>query len=81
LTHKISPEDKDGYATGEELFNYQPKSFLVVGSLIEFTNDNGVNRDKLRSFELYRKNMINPEIITYDELYEKAKHIVRHNEN
>jgi hypothetical protein len=81
LSRKININDKLGNPTGEEIFNYQPKSFLVIGNLDEFTNDEGVNEDKLRSFELYRKNTSNPEIITFDELFERAQFIVRQNEN
>lgn len=81
LSNKISLEDKSGNPTGEEIFNYQPKSFLVIGSLEEFSGEHGVNKDQLRSFELFRKNTITPEIITFDELYERAKFIVQHNEN
>jgi len=62
--------------TGEELFNFQPKSFLVIGKLDEFKGEFGTNEDKFRSFELFRKNIFNPEIITFDELYERAKYIV-----
>lgn len=81
LSNKINLEDKEGNPTGEEVFNYQPKSYLVIGNLNEFTNEHGVNKDKFRSFELYRKNMSNPEIITFDELFERAKFIVRNNES
>ena len=81
LSSKINPSDKEGNPTGEEIFNYQPKSYLVIGSMNEFISDNGVNKDKLRSFELLRKNTINPEIITFDELYERAKFIVHHNQS
>jgi hypothetical protein len=81
LSSKISPNDKEGNPTGEEIFNYQPKSYLVIGSMKEFVSDNGVNKDKLRSFELLRKNTSNPEIITFDELYERAKFIVHHNQS
>jgi len=81
LSSKINPSDKEGNPTGEEIFNYQPKSYLVIGSMDEFVSDNGVNKDKLRSFELLRKNTSNPEIITFDELYERAKFIVRHNQS
>ncbi|MGV1098139.1 Shedu immune nuclease family protein [Thiovibrio sp. JS02] len=79
LTTKLQLEDKDGNPTGEEIYNYQPTSYLVVGSMSEFTNEHGVNKDKLRSFELFRKNTINPEIITFDELYERARFIVQNN--
>ena len=58
------------------LYFYQPKSFLVVGSLAEFEGEHGINEDKYSSFELFRKNINNPEIITFDELYERAKFIV-----
>lgn len=68
---------ENGDLTGEEFFNYQPKSFLIIGSLSQFKKDYGVNEDKYRSFELFRKNTLNPEIITFDELYERAKFIVR----
>jgi hypothetical protein len=81
LSSKINPNDKEGNPTGEEIFNYQPKSYLVIGSMDEFVSDNGVNEGKLRSFELLRKNTSNPEIITFDELYERAKFIVHNNQS
>jgi len=81
LSSKINPSDGEGNPTGEEVFNYQPKSYLVIGSMSEFVTEKGVNKDKLRSFELLRKNTLSPEIITFDELYERAKFIVHHNEN
>lgn len=81
LSDQINPKDKQGNPTGEEIFNYQPKSFLVIGNLEEFSTEHGVNKDKLRSFELFRKNTVNPEIITFDELYERAKFIVHNNES
>ena len=81
LSTKISVEDREGNPTGEEIFNYQPKSYLVIGSLEEFRTENGVNRDKYRSFELFRKNISSPEIITFDELFERAKFIIARNES
>lgn len=81
LSNKVMLEDKVGNPTGEEVFNYQPKSYLVIGNLDEFSTENGTNKDKFRSFELFRKNTVNPEIITFDELYERAKFIVHHNES
>jgi len=81
LSSKINPSDRDGNPTGEEVFTYQPKSYLVIGSMGEFVSEHGVNKDKLRSFELLRKNTSNPEIITFNELYERAKFIVQHNQS
>lgn len=81
LSTKVNLTDSTGDPTGEEIFNYQPKSFLVVGCLDEFVTEHGTNQSKLRSFELLRKNTINPEIITFDELYERAKFIVHQNQS
>jgi len=74
---KTEIKDSNGDLTGEQLYLYQPKSFLIIGSLSQFTNENGINEDKFSSFELFRKNIVNPEIITFDELYERAKHIIK----
>ena len=57
-----------------------PKSFLVVGSLKEFVGEHGVNAERYRSFELFRRNTLSPEIITFDELYERARFIVHQHE-
>jgi hypothetical protein len=81
IASKINLEDKDGNPTREEIFNYQPKSYLVIGNLDEFRTEQGVNKNKYRSFELFRKNILNPEIITFDELFERAKFIVKKNES
>jgi len=73
---KTEVKDTNGDLTGEQLYLYQPKSFLLIGSLNEFIKEDRINEDKFSSFELFRKNMFNPEIITFDELYERAKHII-----
>ena len=68
--------DDDGNFTGETVFNFKPRAFIVIGSLSEFVTDHGVNQDKLRSFELYRTSISGLEILTFDELYERSKFIV-----
>lgn len=69
-------KDASGAPTGETLFMYQPRSFLVVGSLAEFQAQHGINEEKYSSFELFRRNLKSPEVITFDELYERAQFIV-----
>lgn len=69
-------DKKSGDLTGEEFFNFQPKSFLIIGSLSQLIGNSFPNEDKFRSFELFRKNTLNPEIITFDELYERARFII-----
>ena len=67
-----------GDPTGEVLFNIEPRSCLVVGSLEQFQSDHGINVPKFRSFELYRRHTGRPEIITFDELLQRARFIVEH---
>lgn len=81
LAQKLEPTDPTGDPTGEVLFTYQPKSFLVAGRMSEFVVDGGVNVDKYRSFELFRRNVQRPEIITFDELYDRARFIVEQAES
>jgi len=53
-----------------------PKTILIIGNTSQFK---GTDRDsiiKAKTFELYRRNSRNIEIITFDELYEKASFIV-----
>ena len=78
LAEKVEPATQDGTPTGEQLFTFQPRSFLVVGSLQELGTEHGVNIDKYRSFELYRRSTLRPEILTFDELLHRARFIVEH---
>ena len=78
LTEKIEPSDSDGGPTGEQIFAYQPKSFLVVGRLDQFQSDRGINVERYRSFELFRRHTHRPEVVTFDELFHRAKFIVEH---
>ena len=48
-----------------------PKGIVVIGNTSELDK-----QAKKQSFELFRRELRNPEIITYDELYERAKFIV-----
>ncbi len=72
----LRPKDYEGTPTGEEVFNFRPRSFIVVGSLGQFVSDTGVNEEQLRSFELYRNSIVGVDILTFDELFERTKFIV-----
>jgi hypothetical protein len=48
----------------------------VAGSLGEFEAEHGTNLRKFRAFEMFRRNLVAPEVITFDELYHRAKYIV-----
>ena len=48
---------------------------MVVGSLSEFQTERGANAKRFKAFEVYRRNLVAPEIVTFDELYH-PKYIV-----
>ncbi len=73
--------DKDGNRTGEEAVIARPRSVVVCGSLSQFVSEHGVNDDQFRSFELYRRHLVAPDIVTFDELFERAKLIVESSED
>lgn len=70
--------DHLGAKTGEVLYNFEPRSILIAGRLSEFEDNGAVNEQKLRSFELCRRNTWRPEILTFDELLERARFIIEH---
>ena len=75
---QLRPVDAQGNPTGERLFNYEPNSIVVIGQLSEFFSHSDLNEQKVRSFELFRGNINKPDIVTFDELYHRAKFIVEH---
>jgi len=79
LRARFLPTSENGQPTGEDLFNVQPRSFLVIGNLSEFMTEPGINEDQFKSFERYRRNILSPEIVTFDELYDRASFIVAKN--
>lgn len=73
---KLTLTDENGFPTKEDVFNFRPRAFIVIGNLEQFNGEYGINQEHIRSFELYRQNIFQPEIITFDELYERAKYII-----
>lgn len=57
-----------------------PKSILVIGSVKQFEGEEKEAKIKEKTFELFRRDSRNIEIITYDELYERARFIIEHKE-
>lgn len=61
---------------GEFTYLIRPKSFLVIGTLDQFIGERGGHdKARFRSFELYRRNLMEPEVITFDELLAKAEYL------
>lgn len=72
--------DDEGFTDNEPVFSFHPKGILVVGSLGQFKKDEKYDRAKMGSFELFRRQLNNPEIITFDELYNRAEKIISNQE-
>lgn len=75
---RLASKGEDGAEVPNDwTYLYQPRSFLIIGSMKEFLGaDGGHHVDKYRSFELYRRNVQAPEIVTFDELLARAECIV-----
>lgn len=56
-----------------------PKTILVIGNTEQFSGTNKEDLIKKKTFELYRRNLRNIEIVTFDELLERAQFIVSDN--
>jgi hypothetical protein len=56
----------------KRIFTVEPKGILIIGNTKEFSKNESI----ASCFESYRRNIKNPEILTFDELYERAKFIV-----
>lgn len=69
--------DDSGAETGEWTFLVRPRSFLIVGQLRQLRGENGVHIPRFRCFELYRRNLYEPEIVTFDELLARAEWFVQ----
>jgi len=65
-------KDQHGTDTGETAYAVEPRNFLIIGNLAEPSG----NDDKVTCFELYRRNIRSPEILTFDEVYYRASCIV-----
>lgn len=74
ISSRMNPYDENGQPIHQDTVN--PKTILVIGSTKQFV---GVGRNevtKRATFELYRRNSRDIEIITYDELFERAYYLV-----
>lgn len=60
----------------KSIFTVQPKKILVTGDTSQLLND----RARRNSFELFRRNQSDVEILTFDELLIRAKFILDHSE-
>lgn len=67
--------NRDGVESEHNAFTVRPKSILIIGNTAQLDA-----RDKKNSLELFRRNLKNPEVLTFDELLERARFIVQSGE-
>jgi hypothetical protein len=60
------------WASERDITTAQPKGILLIGRLSPIQND----REQLESLERFRRHLWNPEVLTFDELYERAMFIL-----
>jgi hypothetical protein len=60
---------------GENIFTVKPKGIIVIGSLSDLDT-----RSKRETFQRFRKSIHGVDILTFDELYQRARFIVDHKE-
>lgn len=74
-------DDNGAEIPNDWTFLTQPRSFLVVGHLRQLLgSDGGPHPERIRSFELFRRNVVSPEIVTFDELLARAEWVVGNGE-
>ena len=62
---------------GDFTYLLRPRSYLVVGDLGQFQSDDGADhQDKIRSFEIFRRELIEPEVVSFDEVLARAEWMV-----
>lgn len=69
---KEAEDIKNKELIDNSIYTVLPKGILLIGNTKEFDN----NIEQVTSFELFRKGLNNLEILTYDELLERAKFII-----
>lgn len=74
---RVAQRDAGGFEMADLTYLIRPRSFLIIGKLSEFLNEQDQHHpEKIRSFELARRHLQEPEIVTFDELLARAEWIV-----
>ncbi|WP_431972039.1 Shedu immune nuclease family protein [Nocardia sp. bgisy134] len=78
LQERLQDKAPDGSdLPGRFTYLLRPRSYVVIGQLSQFVGpDGGEHQDKFRSFELFRRQLVEPEVVTFDELYARAEWLV-----
>lgn len=67
VTEGLHQEETRDLLREKNIFTYEPRGIVVVGHCGQLDTT-----AKRATFELFRRNLHNPDVITYDELYDRA---------
>jgi hypothetical protein len=73
IGRRLADTDEQGAETGEATWLIRPRSYLILGNLDQLRGPGGIHQARHQSFELYRRNLYEPEILTFDELLARAE--------
>src|SRR6476620_1224633 len=71
----LAVQDQYGYSM-DSVVVCRPRSILVIGSLTQFQRGESLHRPMYESFERFRRSLRDPEIVTFDELYQRANMVL-----
>ncbi|MEV0539319.1 Shedu immune nuclease family protein [Nocardia salmonicida] len=78
IVDRLQSKADDGSDIPEDwTYMIRPRSYVVIGQLGQLVGKaGGDNQSQIRSFELYRRELASPEIVTFDELLARAEWMV-----
>lgn len=59
-----------------EVSTVRPRQVVVAGMLDQLAEGGEINTEKMSSFELWRKAQLGVDVLTFDEVFERARYIV-----
>lgn len=81
---QIQSENNNNFDSSGNLITqrtFDPRAILIIGDTSQFIGEDRENRIKAKTFELFRRDSRNIEILTYDEVYRRAKYLVESQED
>ncbi|WP_281965060.1 Shedu anti-phage system protein SduA domain-containing protein [Serinicoccus marinus] len=73
IGRRVFIKDDEGFDSEESFFLVDPRSYLIIGSLGSLVRDGRPHEDKYRSFEMFRRTIRSPTVLTYDEVLRRAE--------
>ena len=74
ISEFLADQAPDGSDLATGTFVIRPATYVIIGRLGEMVGQGGgFHRDKFRSFELHRRNLYEPTVLTFDELLARAE--------